>query len=131
MNRSTRWTRSCGTSSSSSAASRRRGRRTAQQSRLPAHAVHPPPGSLRSYTDAMRVPVLGVLSASLLAAGWPAAADVPVTIENGTVSVSGTDATTRQILTEWARVGQTRIINVERVAGAPVSLELMHVPEAQ
>jgi len=79
----------------------------------------------------MRVPVLGVLTASFLAAAWPAAADVRVTIENGTVSVSATDATPRQILTEWARVGQTRIINVERVAGAPVSLELMHVPEAQ
>lgn len=79
----------------------------------------------------MRVPVLGVLTASFLAAAWPAAADVRVTIENGTVSVSATDATPRQILTEWARVGQTRIINVERVAGAPISLELMHVPEAQ
>jgi hypothetical protein len=72
-----------------------------------------------------------MLTASLLAAASPAAADVRVTIENGTVSVSATDATPRQILTEWARVGQARIINVERVAGAPVTLELMHVPEAQ
>jgi hypothetical protein len=79
----------------------------------------------------MRVPVFSVLFAGLLAAASPAAADVRVIIENGNVSVSATDATPRQILTEWARVGQTRIINVERVAGAPISVELTHVPEAQ
>ena len=44
---------------------------------------------------------------------------------------SAKDATVRQILTEWARVGQTRIINVDRVAGPPLSIELTNVPEAQ
>jgi hypothetical protein len=37
----------------------------------------------------------------------------------------------RQILTEWARVGRTRIVNVERIAGAPITLKLDGVPEKQ
>ena len=30
----------------------------------------------------------------------------------------------RQILAEWARVGQTRIVNVERIPGGPMTIEL-------
>ena len=37
----------------------------------------------------------------------------------------------RQILTEWARVGQTRIVNVERIPGGPVTLQLTDVPESE
>jgi hypothetical protein len=32
---------------------------------------------------------------------------------------------------EWARVGQTKIVNVDRVPGGPMTLELTNVPEAQ
>ena len=70
------------------------------------------------------------IAASLLAVST-ASADVKLTMENGRVSISARDATVRQILTEWARVGQTKIVNVERVPGPPVTLELTNVPEAQ
>lgn len=72
----------------------------------------------------------GLLVSAGLVAG-PATADVRITVANGQVSVSATDATVRQILTEWARVGQTRIVNVDRVGGAPITIELVNVPEAQ
>jgi hypothetical protein len=39
--------------------------------------------------------------------------------------------TVRQILTEWARVGQTKIVNVERIPGGPITLELRDVPEQE
>ena len=52
-------------------------------------------------------------------------------MQNGRVSLVAKDATVRQILAEWARVGQTKIVNVERVPGGPVTLELTNVPEAQ
>lgn len=70
-----------------------------------------------------------------VAASWAAVpsvamADVHVTMQNGRVSVVAKDATIRQILTEWARVGQTKIVNVERLPGGPVTLELQNVPEA-
>src|SRR4030095_3626167 len=66
-----------------------------------------------------------------LAAGAPAFADVQVSMQNGRVSVVAKDATLRQILTEWARVGQTKVVNVERIPGAPMTIELRDIPEAQ
>jgi hypothetical protein len=60
-----------------------------------------------------------------------ALADVQITMQNGRVSVVAKDATVRQILTEWARVGQTKIVNVERIPGGPITLELNNVPESQ
>lgn len=61
----------------------------------------------------------------------PARADVRITISDGYASVDAKDATVRQILTEWARVGQTKVVNSERIAGAPLSLYLVRVPEAE
>src|SRR5215212_9669896 len=74
--------------------------------------------------------VLGV-ALCVLGVSAPALADVHVSMENGRVTVVAKDATLRQILTEWARVGQTKVVNVERVPGAPMTLELRDVPEAQ
>jgi hypothetical protein len=65
---------------------------------------------------------------SLLAVS-PAAADVQVTIQDGKVSVVAKDATLRQIMFEWARVGQTKVVNVDRIPGGPMTLELQSVPE--
>jgi len=74
--------------------------------------------------------VLLGLAASLVISS-PALADVHLTMQDGRVSIVARDATVRQILTEWARVGQTRIVNVERVPGGPVTLELKSVTETQ
>lgn len=60
-----------------------------------------------------------------------ASADVQVLLNNGRVSIVAKDATVRQILSEWARVGQTKIVNVERIPGGPLTLELRNVPEGQ
>ena len=79
----------------------------------------------------MRLKVLAPLVAGIALSAAPVGADVRITIANGTVTVSATDATPRQILAEWARVGQTRIVNIERIGGVAVSLELINVPEAQ
>jgi hypothetical protein len=70
-----------------------------------------------------------LLSATLLVS--PAWADVSLTINNGQVTLSAKDATVRQILAEWARVGQTTIVNAERIAGSQVTLELANVSEEQ
>ena len=67
-----------------------------------------------------------------LAAFAPAAsADVQLSIRDGRVTIVAKDATVRQILTEWARVGRTKIVNVERIPGGPVTLELKDVPEME
>jgi hypothetical protein len=63
--------------------------------------------------------------------GSAAFAEVQLTLQNGRVSIVAKDATLRQILTEWARVGQTQILNVDKIPGTPVTLELTNVPEAE
>jgi hypothetical protein len=76
-----------------------------------------------------RVVLIG--AAISLLAGSAAFADVQLTIQNGRVSLVARDATVRQILTEWARIGQTKIVNVERIPGGPVTLELTNVSESE
>ena len=70
-------------------------------------------------------------AAIVLLSAASASADVQLTMQNGRVTIVAKDASVRQILTEWARVGQTKIVNVERVPGGPMTIELRNVPEAQ
>jgi hypothetical protein len=74
---------------------------------------------------------LSLLAAFALGTASTASADVQLTMQNGRVSVVAKDATVRQILTEWARVGHTKIVNVERIPGGPMTIELHNVTESQ
>jgi hypothetical protein len=60
-----------------------------------------------------------------------ASAEVQLTMSGGRVSLSAKNATVGQILAEWARIGQTKIVNAERVPGGPMTLELKNVPEVE
>src|SRR5687767_10309045 len=60
-----------------------------------------------------------------------AAAGLQLSIGDGKVSIDAQDVTIRQILTEWARIGKTRIVNVERLGGGPITIKLDAVPERQ
>ena len=66
-----------------------------------------------------------------VAASSTASADVRLTIQDGRVSLVAKDATLRQILAEWAKVGQTKIVNAERVPGGPLTVQFTNVPEQQ
>ena len=52
-------------------------------------------------------------------------------IRNGRVSLDAQNVPVRQILAEWARVGGAKVVNGEKVAGAPVTLQFNEVPERQ
>jgi hypothetical protein len=69
--------------------------------------------------------------AGCLLASSTASAEVQVTIHDGLVTVIAKDAPVRQIIAEWARVGQAKVVNAERIPGGPVTLELVNVPESQ
>jgi hypothetical protein len=73
------------------------------------------------------------LAAACAAFAAPAGAAGSVTVQmaNGRVTVIATDAPLRQILAEWARVGDTRMVNAEKVVGAPLTLQLVDVPEKE
>lgn len=69
--------------------------------------------------------------AGLAATATTARAEVRLTMQDGRVSLVAKEATLKQILAEWAKVGQTKIVNGERVPGGPVTLQLTDVPEQQ
>ena len=56
---------------------------------------------------------------------------VQITMHDGFVSVVAQNATLPEILTEWARVGGTTILNAEKIQGARITLELRDVPEKE
>jgi hypothetical protein len=60
-----------------------------------------------------------------------ARAEVHLTISDGRVTLNAAGATVHEILIEWAKVGQTTIVNAERVAGGPITLQLTNVLEEQ
>jgi len=52
-------------------------------------------------------------------------------IANGRVTLHARNVPVRTILAEWSRIGGARVVNGDRVAGAPVTLDLQDVPERQ
>ena len=72
------------------------------------------------------------LTAGLLAIPALASArDLNLTIVDGRVTLVAQDVTVRQILAEWARIGQTKIVNGDKLIGPAVTLELRDVPEGK
>jgi len=84
-----------------------------------------------AYTAVMPGTTFGVTLAVCLAAAAPTWAQLRLTMGDGYVTLSARDVTISQILAEWAKVGQTSIVNGDRVPGGPVTLELANLPEAQ
>ena len=78
----------------------------------------------------MRRTLLTVAMSCVLAA--PAAAQqLTLTFNNGLVTVDAASVPVRTILNEWAKQGGTKVVGVERVSGAPLTVKLIDVPEAQ
>ena len=75
-------------------------------------------------TIAAAIVVVGLASPS-------SAGQVRLEIRDGLVTLVAKDASLREILAEWARVGQTRIVNAESVADVPMTVQLTGVPERQ
>lgn len=77
----------------------------------------------------LRRVLLGVLLLS-----WPLSASaqaVKLEFRAGRVHLSTQNAPIRAILAEWSRLGGTKIVNGDRVPGAPVTIELAGVSERQ
>lgn len=81
----------------------------------------------------MHFRVLGIVATLSALAALPAAAQQTVALQfsGGQVTLNARNVPVRAILAEWARLGGATIVNGERVAGPPVTLELTGVPERQ
>ncbi len=57
------------------------------------------------------------------------AGDLKMSMQNGRVTIVADNVPLRQILQEWARIGQTKILNIDKVTGPSVTLQLVDTPE--
>ena len=67
----------------------------------------------------------------LAAPSLAAAGEVRLSIQDGRVALVARDATLREILVEWERVGGTRIVNRDRVPGTRLTLEFANLTEEE
>ena len=90
-----------------------------------------PSGRVQLQGMTFRVwPAVVLLACCALPAGAQAPG-VKLQFNAGQVSLSAQNAPIRTILAEWARLGGVTIVNGDRVAGPPVTLELSRVSERQ
>jgi hypothetical protein len=75
--------------------------------------------------------ILSTAAVFVFLAGTANAQGVKLQFNAGQVTLSAQNAPVRAILQEWARLGGATIVNGDRVAGPPVTLELTAVPERQ
>src|SRR5688572_20942493 len=68
-----------------------------------------------------------------VATAWPAAAQaLKVDFHDaGRVTVDANGVPVRAILTEWGKVGGTKIVGADRISGTPLTVKLVNVTEAQ
>lgn len=75
--------------------------------------------------------LIGTVLCLAAAPAWAAPGDLKLTIGQGRVTLIADNVPVRTILQEWARLGQSKIVNGEKVLGGPVTLRLINVPEAE
>lgn len=67
----------------------------------------------------------------LMCVATPARSELKLGFREGRVTLVARDVSVRQILAEWAKIGGTRVVNLDRISAAPVTLQLDAVPERQ
>jgi len=71
-----------------------------------------------------------IFALAVLAAAPAGAQQLKLVFNAGRVSVDAAAVPVRTILNEWAKLGGTKIVGAERIAGAPLTLKLDDVPES-
>jgi hypothetical protein len=72
-----------------------------------------------------------IVAASVVTASTASAGELKLSIANGRATLIASDVPVRQILAEWARLGETVIVNGERVLGPNLTLQLVDRPERE
>jgi len=78
--------------------------------------------------------VLRTAAVLALVLAWGAPSDggeITIVFRDGLVTLTATNASPREILAEWARLGRTRVVNAERASATPVSLQIVDAPESR
>jgi hypothetical protein len=80
----------------------------------------------------MKYNVLRCAFVAALACGLSApasAGQLKLSMQNGRVTIIADNVPLRQILQEWARVGQAKIVNADKMNGPAITLQLVDAPE--
>jgi hypothetical protein len=77
----------------------------------------------------MRIIGVGVIVLALSASA--SAQQLTLQFQDGRVTVDAAGVPVRTILSEWARLGGTKVVGADRITGAPLTIRLESVPEAQ
>lgn len=77
----------------------------------------------------MRGVLLAAFAVGLSQPVVAAPGDLKLTMQDGRVTLIAESVPVRQILQEWARVGQTRILNAEKLTGPALTVQLVNMPE--
>src|SRR5215813_12874520 len=73
------------------------------------------------------IPRCVFFAAVAVALAAPASAgELKLTMQDGRVTIIADNVPLRQILQEWARVGQTQIVNLDKLPGGNVTLQLVN-----
>lgn len=76
--------------------------------------------------------ILGTLAVAWLVAPGTASAqqDLQLSIQDGRVTLIAQNVPVSRILAEWGRIGQSTVVNGDKVVGPPVTLHFENQPEA-
>jgi hypothetical protein len=78
----------------------------------------------------LRCAVVATLACGVLSLSRPAfAGELKLTMQDGRVTIIADSVPLRQILQEWARVGQTKIVNADKMNGPAITLQLINASE--
>ena len=77
------------------------------------------------------VAIAAAVAGSFVLATPAAAQTLKLTMGNGRVTLVAHEVPLRQVLDEWSRIGNTRIVNGDKLFGPPLTLELIDVPEGR
>jgi len=59
------------------------------------------------------------------------AGELKLSMQDGRVTVIADNVPLRQILQEWSRIGQTKIVNAEKLTGPNLTIQLVNMPERE
>jgi hypothetical protein len=79
----------------------------------------------------MRCVLLAAFAVGISQPLFAAPGDLKLTMQDGRVTLIAESVPVRQILQEWARIGQTRIVNAEKLTGPALTVQLVNVPERE
>lgn len=79
----------------------------------------------------MRGVLLAAFAVGLSQPVVAAPGDLKLTMQDGRVTLIAENVPVRQILQEWSRIGQTRIVNAEKLTGPALTVQLVNMPERE